>query len=98
MPPQLFITSLGACFAVLVTNFCNHHTLDATGLSVDVSYDMAKHPTRMTNIVVDVHLPSANCDDECTRNAVESVAEHCPVHETIATLKDIQFNIYSGQP
>lgn len=96
MPPQLFIASLGSCVAVLVTSFCNHHNLDPEGMSVDVSYDFADHPRRMIDIKVDVHLPNAHCDDDCTRKALQQVAEHCPVHETIATLKSVAFNITTG--
>ena len=96
MPPQLFISSLGSCVAVLVTDFCKHHDLDPEGLTVDVSYEFAKHPSRMTDINVDVSLPNAHCDDECTKKALKQVAEHCPVHETIATLKDVSFNITTG--
>ena len=95
-PPQLFIASLGSCVAVLITSFCNHHDLDPSGLKVDVSYDFADQPRRMTDIRVDVTLPNAHCDDECTRKALEEVAKHCPVHETIATLKSVTFNINTG--
>lgn len=96
MPPQLFIASLGTCVAVLITDFCRHHDLDPEGMDVSVSYDFAEHPARMTNIAVRINLPNVICDDECTSKALESVAEHCPVHETIATLKDVKFDIVTG--
>ena len=92
-PPQFFMASIGSCVGVLVAHFCDTHQLDATGLSVDVDYDSADHPTRFTNIKVTVHLPNAKCDDECTRKAIKNVAEHCPVHETITLLEDIKFLI-----
>lgn len=95
MPPQLFMASIGSCVGVLVNHFCDTHKLDASGLSVDVNYDSADHPTRFTNIKVSIHLPNAKCDDACTRKAIQNVAEHCPVHETITLLKDIQFEIIS---
>ena len=93
MPPQLFMASIGSCVGVLVTHFCQQHGLNAEGLSVDVDYDTAQHPTRFENIKVNVELPNAECDNDCTRKALEHVAEHCPVHETIVTLDKIQFNI-----
>lgn len=92
-PPQFFMASIGSCVGVLVAHFCDTHKLDATGLSVDVDYDSADHPTRFTNIRVTVHLPSAKCDDECTRKAIRNVAQHCPVHETITLLGEIEFSI-----
>lgn len=93
MPPQLFMASIGSCVGVLVSHFCDTHRLDPTGMSVDVTYDAAEHPTRFTNIVVTIHLPNAQCDDQCTRNAIQHVAEHCPVHETITLLEEIKFEI-----
>lgn len=92
-PPQLFMASIGSCVGVLVRHFCDTHHLDASGMSVDVTYDSAEHPTRFTNIVVTIHLPNALCDDQCTHNAIRQVAEHCPVHETITLLEEIQFEI-----
>jgi len=96
MPPQLFIASLGSCVGVLVRDFCVHHGLESKGLTVNVSYEFAKHPNRMTDIIVDVALPNADCNDDCTRKALEHVAAHCPVHETIATLSEVKFNIVDG--
>jgi len=96
MPPQLFIASLGSCVGVLVRDFCTHHGLDPEGLKIGVDYEFAKHPNRMTDVVVNVDLPNAHCDDDCTRKALEHVAEHCPVHETIATLNEVKFNIVTG--
>jgi len=93
MPPQLFMASIGSCVGVLVTHFCQQHNLNPEGLMVDVDYDVAQQPTRFENLVVTVNLPNAECDDDCTRKALKHVAEHCPVHETIVTLDEIQFNI-----
>ena len=92
-PPQFFMASIGSCVGVLVAHFCDTHQLDPSGMSVDVTYDCAEHPTRFTNIKVTVNLPNAQCGDECTRKALQNVAEHCPVHETITLLEDIQFEI-----
>ena len=96
MPPQIFMASIGSCVGVLVAHFCDTHGLDDTGLQVTVDYDTADHPTRFTNINVTVNLPNAECDDDCTRNALASVAAHCPVHETITTLDEIKFNIITN--
>jgi uncharacterized OsmC-like protein len=92
MPPEVFMASIGSCVGVLVAHFCDTHNLDATDMVVTVNYDKADKPTRFTNIVVDVKMPHAVCGDECTRNALKLVAEHCPVHETILTVENIRFN------
>ena len=93
MPPQLFMTSIGSCVGVLVTHFCQEHNLDTEGLKIEVSYDTAQHPTRFEDIKVKLNLPNAHCDDECTAKALEHVAKHCPVHETIMTLEKVMFEI-----
>lgn len=93
MPPQLFMASIGSCVAVLVNHFCDQHNLCRDSLSVDVDYDKADHPVRFTNIRVTVNMPDTNCPDDITRKALQHVAEHCPVHETIATMEKISFVI-----
>lgn len=93
MPPQLFMASIGSCVAVLVNHFCDQHKLCRDNLSVDVDYDKADHPVRFTNIRVTVNMPDTNCPDEITRKALQHVAEHCPVHETIATMEKVSFTI-----
>ena len=97
MPPQLFMASIGSCVGVLVTHFCVQHDLNTDGLNIDVDYDVAQSPTRFENIVVNIELPNAHCNDDCTHKALRHVAEHCPVHETIVTLDEIQFNIRTKQ-
>lgn len=93
MPPQIFAASLGACVGVLITDFCHKHNLDPEGLEVHASYEMAKQPIRISEIKVDIVLPNVACDDECTKKALAHVAEHCPVHETICSMEDINLNI-----
>ncbi len=96
MPPQLFMASIGSCVGVLVTHFCIEHELNAEGLVIDVDYDAADHPTRFQNIHVTIKLPHAECDDACTHKALEQVAKHCPVHETIVTMDKINFELVTG--
>lgn len=79
MPPQLFIVSLGSCVAALITDYCNNHNIDATGLKVDVSFD--KQNGRLENIRTTVKLP--NADVKKRERALQNVAKHCPVHATI---------------
>ncbi|MFO7546959.1 MAG: OsmC family protein [Trueperaceae bacterium] len=92
-PPQLFIVSLGSCVGAMVVDYCERHALDTTGLTVDVDYEKADKPTRLTNLVVRVRLPNAHIDDERTKAILQRVAEHCPVHETIETMEAVTFDI-----
>lgn len=97
MPPQLFIASLGSCVGALVASYCERHGMDTRDMSVNVDFEKADHPARLKNIKVTVSLPHADCSEQCRRDALLRVAEHCPVHETIETLKDIEFDIISDK-
>jgi uncharacterized OsmC-like protein len=65
--------------------------MDARELTVDVSYAKADDPTRLVDLTITVNLPHADCG--ARQAALRRVAEHCPVHETIATLSQITFQI-----
>jgi uncharacterized OsmC-like protein len=93
LPPQLFMASIGSCVGVLITHYCKEHQLDADGLQVHVDYDVLDQPTSFKNIHVKIVLPKAICDDALTLKALEHVAKHCPVHESIVTLERVNFEL-----
>lgn len=90
-PPELFIASLGSCVGAFVAQYCERSGLDTEDLTIDVSYEKVDDPTRLTDLKVTINLPHANCERK--RDAIERVAAHCPVHETIGTLQGIAFEI-----
>jgi uncharacterized OsmC-like protein len=90
-PPKFFIASLGSCVAALVANYCEKAALDTTDLSVDVTFDKAEDPTRLTNVKVLVHLPHADVNGR--GKAILQVAERCPVHETICSLDGVEISL-----
>ena len=73
------------------------HGMDTRDMSMNVAFGKAEHSARLRNINVIVSLPHADCSEQCCRDALLRVAEHCPVHETIETLKDVEFDIISGK-
>jgi putative redox protein len=91
-PPEIFIASLGSCVGAFVAQYCERNGLDAQNMTVDVVFDKADNPTRLINLKVKVNLPNAECQGQRSE-AVKRVAAHCPVHETIATVEDITFEI-----
>ena len=93
-PPEVFVASLGACVAALVANYCNKANLDTEGLTVDVDYEKASDPTRLVDLKVKVNVP--NADVSGRQKAIERVAHHCPVHQTICTLEGVDIEV-SGQ-
>jgi len=89
---ELFLASLSSCVAVFVVAYCERTDLDATGLSVDVSYQRTEDPIAMTDIEVTINLPNADVGDRL--DAIRRVAEHCPVHETVEySLKAVAFDV-----
>ena len=45
-PPEIFVASLGSCVAAFVASYCEKTGIDATDLSVDVTFDKVENPTR----------------------------------------------------
>jgi uncharacterized OsmC-like protein len=94
-PPELFIASLGSCVAAFVVQYCNRVGIDTRDMSVDVTFDKGGEPTRLTNVQIAVRLPYGDCGNR--KDAILRVAEHCPVHETITTLKNIDIVLLGRQ-
>jgi uncharacterized OsmC-like protein len=90
-PPEFFVASLGSCVAALVANYCNNAAIDITDLSVDVEFDKAEDPTRLTNVKVLIHLPHADLNGR--EAAILRVAERCPVHETICSMDSVEISM-----
>lgn len=91
-PPELFVASLGSCVAAFVANYCNNIGIDVSGMTVDVSYEKAEHPTRLAGVRVDINLPHG--DLKGRERSILRAAEHCPVHETICTLEDVEMVLH----
>jgi uncharacterized OsmC-like protein len=96
LPPQIFIASLGTCVAAVVADYCRRHELDPAGLRVRTDFDQADQPKRLQNLRVHITLPNVECDDACSAAVIARVAEHCPVHQTIASLEDVRFTVGAG--
>jgi putative redox protein len=90
-PPELFVASLGACVGAFVASYCERTGLDTKDLAVDVDFEKDEDSGRLVDVAVTIELPHAVCGNR--EAAIRRVAEHCPVHETIHTLKGIEFEI-----
>jgi len=96
VPPQLFIASLATCVGALVAQYCERKGTDIRDMTVEVEFEKLSHPARLANIHVTVRLPNADVSSGRCRDALVKVAEHCPVHATIETVKAIRFDILGG--
>ena len=90
-PPEVFIASLGSCVGAFVAQYCERSGIDASDMRIDVIFDKADDPSRLTNLKVKIILPHAECKQR--KDALLRVAEHCPVHETISTLRGIDIEV-----
>ena len=90
-PPEIFVASLGACVGVLVADYCERAGIDADGLAVDVDYEWASNPSRLSDVKVTIDLPNAELNGRA--RAIKRVAEHCPVHQTICTLEGADIEV-----
>ena len=88
-PPEYFIASLGSCVGAFAATYCHQAGIDTRDMTVDVSYEKIDNPTRLTNLKITIKLPHGDCKNR--EQALRRVAEHCPVHETIATMEGIEF-------
>lgn len=90
-PPELFVASLGSCVGAFIAQYCGRAGIDARDMTVDVSFDKADEPVRLVNLKVRVELPHGQCADR--QAAMRRVAEHCPVHATITSMADLDFEV-----
>ncbi|MCL5108421.1 MAG: OsmC family protein [Chloroflexi bacterium] len=90
-PPQLFVASLGSCIGAFVAQYCERNGIDTEGMTIDVTFDKVDDPTRLVNLKATVKLPKGDCGKRV--EAIERVANHCPVHETISTMRGLDLEI-----
>jgi len=91
IPPQIFVASLGRCIGAFVAEYCERNNIDTTGMTVDMHYEKAVSPTRLTNLKATVRLPNGTCGERV--QAIERVAQHCPVHESIRVMQGLEISI-----
>jgi uncharacterized OsmC-like protein len=91
MPPQLFVASLGSCVGAFVAQYCEKNDIDTDDMTIDVTFEVAPDPTRLTDLKVTVNMPRGDCGRKV--KAIERVAAHCPVHMTIETMEDLPIEI-----
>ena len=90
-PRERFIASLGSWVGAFVAQYCGRSGIDASDMTIDVTFDKVENPTRLSNLKIRVEMPHGQCADR--EKAIHRVAEHCPVHETILTLQGIDIDI-----
>ncbi len=80
-PTDMVAGALGSCMLTLMDMAATRLGLDMTDTTLDITKIMASDPRRISEIVVDVHLPFAA--DAKTRTILERAAETCPVAKSL---------------
>ena len=73
--------SLGACIAMMVQEYCDAHGYTDGDVAVNLAYELADRPKRVSSITVDVELPDGVPEEKI--DVIRRVADLCPVHETL---------------
>jgi putative redox protein len=86
-PLELLAVSLGTCISLYAHQFCAARKLDAMGLGVEVRYETAKAPKRISRFDARVTLPDGFPGEY--RDAMARAVAACPVHNTLAHAPEI---------
>ena len=95
-PTELFVSSLAACVAFYARRYLDRHGLPASGLGVDVDYEMATRPTRVGRIAVRLRLPDGVPEEKLA--ALVAVASHCTVHNSLENPPAVRIDLDRVQP
>ena len=80
-PTELFVASLASCVGFYARRYLARHRLDATGLRVEVAWDMATKPSRVGEVTLRVVVPAGVPEER--RAGLLAQASHCTVHNTL---------------
>ncbi|HET6932205.1 MAG TPA: OsmC family protein [Candidatus Acidoferrum sp.] len=93
-PPELFLSSLGACAGFYAAQYLKKKGLATEGTLVRVFAEKAKNPARLDNFKIEVDVP-ARVDEE-HRKGVEEAVHHCLIHNTLQHPPAITLDVRSA--
>jgi uncharacterized OsmC-like protein len=90
-PTELFVASLASCVGFYARRYLHRHGLDATGLRVEVCYDMATRPSRVGDVELRVVVPAGV--PVSRQDALLAMAGHCTVHNTLSVPPEVAITL-----
>ena len=91
-PTELFVASLASCVAFYAGRYLTRHGIDRTGLTVSASFEMASdRPARVRSVAISVKVPTGLPESRWA--ALEAVARHCTVHNTLRDSPEVQIDL-----
>lgn len=96
-PVELFVASLATCVAHYSGRFLRRHELSRDGHTVRAEYAMATdRPARVARIRVTVHVNTSLTPQ--LKTALQAVANHCTVHNTLRQPPEIEIRVDEELP
>lgn len=90
-PTELFVAGLVSCVAFYARRYLRRHDIDATGLTVTATWELALKPARVGRVDLHIAAPDGLPDDR--RDALLAVASHCTVHNSITQAPEITVDL-----
>jgi putative redox protein len=90
-PTEILAGALGSCVAVFVAGLLQRRNIDLSTCSINVEWEMANNPRRMSDFYLTLRLPKGLSDSE--KEAILKAANHCTVHNTLHNAPEIKISI-----
>jgi ribosomal protein S12 methylthiotransferase accessory factor len=90
-PLETMVASLGTCMGVSAVNYIKANGASAEGLEIDLEYEVAKDPVRLTRARATLRAPNADLGPK--RRALVTAAGNCPVHRAIKGNVDVEIEL-----
>ncbi|NIM04768.1 MAG: OsmC family peroxiredoxin [Armatimonadetes bacterium] len=90
-PPELFISSLGACIGVYMVFFAERHNISLEGMKVEMKWEKEQNPPRIEKIQAKIILPSGV--PKRYREPLHKSAICCLLHNTINHTPHIEIDM-----
>ena len=93
-PTELFVASLASCVAFYAGRYLTRHGIGREGLSVTATYQLATdRPARVSSIRLTLSVPDTVPAHRWP--ALQAVAQHCTVHNSLTTPPDVHIELES---
>jgi putative redox protein len=93
-PLDLLPVALGSCIILYAHQFCAARKISDEGLRVEVRWETANAPKRISRFDVRVILPDGLPDEY--RAAIERAVLACPVHNTLAHAPELNIELLAA--
>lgn len=90
-PPELLLASLGTCAGYYAVEYLRGHHLPARDLSVRVSAEKDKSPSRLSYFRIELHYPEEL--DARHRDGIFRAVHACLIHNTLLNSPQIEVEV-----